>query len=64
MKDYKEFYSFTKKSIENNDVVDRVETEFEAIYLDDIIERFESFLKGGGFHFKGHLQIVNDDENV
>jgi hypothetical protein len=64
MKDYKEFYSFTKKSIENHDVVDRIETEFEAIYLDDIIERFESFLKGSGFHFKGHLQIVSDDENV
>jgi hypothetical protein len=64
MKNYKEYYSFTKRSVEEYDEVDRIQIDFQAVYLDDIIERFESFLKGSGFHFKGHLQIVSDDENV
>lgn len=62
MKDYKEYYSFNKRSVEEYDEVERIQIDFQAMYLDDIIERFESFLKGSGFHFKGHLQIVNDDE--
>ncbi len=61
MKDYKEYYSFTKKSIEDHEVIDRVEIDFRAIHLDDIIQHFEAFLKGSGFHFKGHLQVVNDE---
>lgn len=64
MKDYKEFYSLTKKTFDDYDVVGRVEVEFEAIYLPDVIQHFENFLKGSGFHFKGHLQIVDEDENV
>lgn len=64
MKDYKEYYSFTKRSVEEFDEVDRIQIDFQAMYLDDIIERFEGFLKGSGFHFKGHLQIVNDDETL
>jgi len=64
MKDYKEYYSFTKRSVEEYDEVDRIQIDFRAIHLDDIIQHFENFLKGSGFHFKGHLQIVRDDENV
>jgi hypothetical protein len=64
MKDYREQYTFTKVSTENGRAVSSNNVQFEEVYLDDIIERFESFLKGSGFHFKGHLQIVSDDENV
>jgi hypothetical protein len=64
MKDYKEQYTFTKISSENGRAVSSNNIQFEEVYLDDIIQNFESFLRGGGFHFKGNLQIVNDDENV
>jgi hypothetical protein len=64
MKDYREQYTFTKVSTENGRSVSSNNVQFEEVYLDDIIQNFESFLKGCGFHFKGHLQIVSDDENV
>lgn len=35
--------------------------EFEAEVLDDVIGNFELFLKGAGFTFDGHLDIVNSD---
>ncbi len=30
--------------------------------LPQVLERFEEFLRGAGFFFDGHLDIVNDDE--
>jgi len=30
--------------------------------LPQIVERFEEFLRGAGFHFNGHLDFVNDDD--
>ena len=30
--------------------------------LYDVIEQFEHFLRGAGFHFEGHLDIVNEEE--
>lgn len=35
--------------------------EFEAEVLDDVIGNFELFLKGAGFMFNGHVDIVNND---
>ena len=32
-------------------------TEFSSVNIDDILERFEDFLKGAGFVFDGHLEI-------
>lgn len=34
---------------------------FSKITLEDIVSEFEYFLKGAGFHFEGHLDIVPDD---
>ena len=30
--------------------------------LPQVLERFEEFLRGAGFHFDGHLDFVNDEE--
>jgi hypothetical protein len=62
MKDYREQYTFTKISSEGGRAVSSNNIQFEEVYLDDIIQNFESFLRGCGFHFKGNLQIVSDDE--
>jgi len=35
--------------------------EFPATMLDDVVKEFEMFLKGCGFIFDGHLEIVQDD---
>jgi hypothetical protein len=29
--------------------------------LDEVVEAFEYFLKGAGFNFEGHLDIIEDD---
>jgi hypothetical protein len=36
--------------------------EFSADYLPDILEQFEMFLRGSGFHFSGTLDFVSDEE--
>ena len=36
--------------------------EFNSEYLYDVIENFEMFLRGCGFHFNGHLDFVQEDE--
>jgi hypothetical protein len=64
MTDYREIYTLTKNATESGREVSNVEIKFEAIMLDDLIEQFEMFLKASGFHFKGHLQIVSEDEDM
>ncbi|NCA22249.1 MAG: hypothetical protein EBS86_14065 [Crocinitomicaceae bacterium] len=34
--------------------------EFNADHLDSVIGEFETFLRGCGFSFNGHLEIVDD----
>jgi hypothetical protein len=36
--------------------------EFNSETLDSILNEFEMFLRGAGFHFNGQLDIVNVDE--
>ena len=36
--------------------------EFSADSLPDILEHFEMFLRGSGFHFSGTLDFVSDEE--
>jgi len=36
--------------------------EFHADSLSDILEQFEMFLRGSGFHFSGTLDFVPDEE--
>jgi hypothetical protein len=38
--------------------------EFNAETLDDILNEFEMFLRGAGFHFEGHLDFVNEDDYI
>lgn len=38
-----------------------VQIESDSITLPDLLEDFEEFLRGAGFHFDGHLDIVNDE---
>jgi hypothetical protein len=38
--------------------------EFNAETLDDILNEFEMFLRGAGFHFDGRLDIVNEDDYI
>jgi len=34
---------------------------FDADYLGDVLEKFEQFLKGAGYHFEGNLEFVTND---
>ena len=38
--------------------------EFSAVELGDIVEQFEYFLKGAGFVFDGHLQLVDEFQDT
>lgn len=37
--------------------------EFSADYLPNILEHFEMFLRGSGFHFSGNLDFVSDEDS-
>lgn len=62
MSDYKERYELIKRSIDDYDETERVQIEFEAIMLDDVVQSLDRFLKACGFVYNGELQIVRDDE--
>ena len=36
-------------------------TEFSAAHIDEVLARFEDFLKGAGFVFDGHLDFVEEE---
>lgn len=40
----------------------RLVLTFEEVSLPDILREFETFLKGCGFSFNGHLEIVDDEQ--
>ena len=54
---------FEFKAYENFDDGDYIETSktFDAITWDCALERFQEFLLGCGFVFKGELQLVEED---
>jgi hypothetical protein len=39
-----------------------VVVETDAEKLDDLLDNFEYFLRGASFVFKGHLEIVPDEQ--
>lgn len=41
----------------------KLELHTDAVDLSQILEDFESFLKGCGFVFEGHIDILNDNED-
>lgn len=34
--------------------------QFDAEFIQDVIANFEMFLRGVGYHFDGHLEIVDE----
>jgi hypothetical protein len=59
-----EHYDYDIYSGKELHVDNTVTHEFRAEVLSTILENFESFLRGNGFHFEGNLDIVNDDYDV
>lgn len=47
---------------EENSVAVKHTTEFNADDLNTMLQNFESFLRGAGFHFNGTIDIVNEEE--
>ena len=45
-----------------SDGTDRVEKEFEHAWLPSVIERFEEFLRGCGYHFD-NIEIVDSSSS-
>jgi hypothetical protein len=38
--------------------------EFDAVHLEGIINEFETFLRGCGFHLNGYLEIVEPNQKI
>jgi len=62
-------YTFTCEHFDYNnftgnemDVASKHTTEFRADDLTTMLENFESFLRGAGFHFDGVIDVVKPEE--
>jgi len=63
-------YTFTCEHFEydlyrgdENGVASKHTTEFRADTLETMLENFELFLRGAGFHFDGVLEVVESDDD-
>jgi hypothetical protein len=58
-------YEFTyfETDIAGKETGNQSSTSFHADSLDQMLERFEYFLKGCGFHFDGKVDIVSEEED-
>lgn len=45
---------------ENFESIKRVEHEFNEEHIDDVLMSFEHFLRGCGYYFEGHLDLVEE----
>lgn len=48
--------------ISEHNTGEKITFEFKKEYLPDILQEFEMFLRGAGFHFSGNLDFVSDYE--
>lgn len=53
--------SNTSSTYSNDGYKVNLETDEEG--LAEVLEAFECFLKGCGFNFNGHLEIIEEDES-
>jgi len=57
-----EHFNYNNFTGDEKDVSSKHTVEFRADDLTTILEQFEMFLRGSGFHFDGQLDIVKQDE--
>lgn len=61
-------YTFTSEDTEKGDLYgfpkSKCTIEFEATSIFEVLEAFQQFLKGSGFHPDGRLDFVDDREDV
>jgi hypothetical protein len=58
------YFKFTnERNVFDDERIDTTTKEFDSEYLSDVVENFEMFLRGCGYHFNGHLDFVQDDES-
>jgi len=57
-----EHFDYNNFTGEELDVASKHTTEFRADDLTTMLENFELFLRGAGFHFDGVLDVVKPDE--
>lgn len=52
-------YELNGQNFEN---LKRVEHEFNEEHIDDVLMEFEHFLRGCGYYFDGHLDLVEEQK--
>lgn len=57
-------FKYLETDISGKETGNQMSTSFHADSLDQMLERFEYFLKGCGFHFDGKVDIVPEEDEV
>ena len=52
--------NFVPDQLDTSNSAVKITHEFEADTIEEVCSQFEDFLRGAGFYFDGHLDIVND----
>ena len=55
-------FVYQNMDLYNNEVTSKITTECNAVTLNEVLEEFECFLKGAGYHFEGKIDIVKEDD--
>ena len=56
--------NFVPDGLDRSNSAVKITHEFEADTIEEVCSQFEDFLRGAGFHFDGHLDIVDDYPSV
>lgn len=51
---------FVPDQLDRVNHANKITHEFEAESLDEVMEQFAQFLRGSGYSFDGHVEIVDD----
>jgi hypothetical protein len=56
-------FVYQNLDIYSNELTSKITTETNAKTLNEVLEEFECFLKGAGYHFNGKIDIVKEEDD-
>jgi len=59
-----ERFDYDEYTGDETNIVSKTTREFRAYHLDSILDEMTDFLRGAGYHFDGHLDVVSYESEI
>jgi hypothetical protein len=56
-------FVYQNVNMHSKELISKITSETNADSLKEVLEEFESFLKGAGYYFDGRIDIVKEDDD-